>query len=267
MVEASEPDASPGAAVVARAVTKRFPEGLQAIGRLDLDAAPGEFIALVGPSGCGKSTFLRLVAGLAEPSDGELAVDGLSPRVSRARQRNLAYVLQDPTLLKWRRVAANVALPLQLRHWPGPRVEERVGAALDLVGLHDMAHLFPQQLSGGMRMRVSIARALAADPTLLLLDEPFGALDEITRQRLNEDLLGLWRERRFTCLFVTHSVLEAVYLSQKVLVLSSRPARVAAVHRVPFPHPRPSTLRTDPGFVALVQAVSADLSRTLGSAR
>ena len=251
---------SPGAHVSASVLHKRFDDGTVAVCNLDLEVLAGQFVALVGPSGCGKSTVLRLVAGLTEVTSGTLSVDGLPPREARSTHRSLAYVLQDPTLLRWRRVRDNVALPLELRALPRTEIRERVAAALDLVGLQDVGDMFPQQLSGGMRMRVSIARALATDPTLLLLDEPFGALDEITRQRLNDELLELWRERQFTCLFVTHSVQEAAYLSQRVLIMGPRPTRVTAVHEVPFSQPRLETLRTEPAFARLVAAVSRDLS-------
>lgn len=254
---------TPGAHVRATQVHKRFPDGTHAVDGLDVDVSAGQFVALVGPSGCGKSTFLRLVAGLTEASSGELTVDGLPPQQSRALHRRLAYVLQDPTLLRWRRVRDNVALPLELRGVAPAEIEARVSDALEVVRLADVGRMFPHQLSGGMRMRVSIARALAADPTLLLMDEPFGALDEITRQRLNDELLDLWRQRRFTCLFVTHSVHEAAYLSQRVMIMGPRPARISAAHDVTFPEPRQATLRTDPAFASLVADISQDLSQAI----
>lgn len=249
----------PSARVTATTLTKQFPDGTLAVDGFDLDVEPGQFVALVGPSGCGKSTFLRLVAGLADPTGGTLLVDGLAPRQARGQRNELAYVLQDPTLLRWRRVRDNVALPLELRRIAPAEAANRIDEALELVGLHDVGDRFPHQLSGGMRMRVSIARALASEPTLLLMDEPFGALDEITRHRLNDDLLALWEARRFTCLFVTHSVLEASYLSQRVAVLSSRPATITALHDVPF-GPHDATLRTDPRFSQLVATIAADLA-------
>ncbi len=260
-------DSRRGAGVRAEAVHKRFPDGTIAIDRLDLDVEAGQFVALVGPSGCGKSTFLRLVAGLSEVSSGILTVDGLPPPEARAKHRRLAFVPQDPTLLRWRRVRDNVALPLELRHVPQADVRKRVDEALDLVGLLDVGQMYPHQLSGGMRMRVSIARALATDPTLLLMDEPFGALDEITRQRLEDELLALWQECHFTCLFVTHSVQEAAYLSQRLLVMGPRPARIAAVHEIRFSGPRLPTLRTETTFVSLVASVSTDLSDAIETGR
>ncbi len=256
-------DPTSGAHVYATAVHKRFADGTVAVDNLDVEVSPGQFVALVGPSGCGKSTFLRLVAGLTGISAGTLTVDGMPPHEARASQRRLAYVLQDPTLLRWRRVRDNVALPLELRHMPRNDIQVRVNDALELVGLQDVGDMFPRQLSGGMRMRVSIARALVAEPSLLLLDEPFAALDEITRQRLNDELLELWRQRRFTCLFVTHSVQEATYLSQRVLVMGPRPTRVTAEHGVAFDEPRSATLRTDLAFVRLVAGVSRDLSQAM----
>jgi NitT/TauT family transport system ATP-binding protein len=253
---------APGAAVSSEGVGKTFDDGTVALHDFDLDVPSGRFVSLVGPSGCGKSTFLRLVAGLSPVTAGRLTVDGMEPRQARAQQHRLAYVLQDPTLLRWRRVRDNVALPLELDGVPAAQIRERVEESLAVVGLADVGHMFPDQLSGGMRMRVSIARALALEPTLLLMDEPFGALDEITRQRLNDELLDLWRARRFTCLFVTHSVLEATYLSERVVVLGPRPARIVAARDVPFDERTPA-LRTDTAFADLVARLSGDLSRAI----
>ncbi|MCE2447904.1 MAG: ABC transporter ATP-binding protein [Candidatus Latescibacteria bacterium] len=207
--------------VVAAGIDKYFPSGVQALRDLDLEISRGQFVSIVGPSGCGKSTFLRLVAGLDQPTSGELRVEGHDPL-------GLAFVFQDATLLPWRSVAHNITLPLELRR---EAADERVAQTLELVGLTDFAAAYPAQLSGGMRMRVSIARALVTRPQILLLDEPFGALDEITRQRLNEELLRLWQEDRWTGLFVTHNVSEAVFLSQRVLVMSARPGHLLAAIR------------------------------------
>ena len=212
--------------VVAAGLNKYFPSGVQALRDLNLEISRGgQFVSIVGPSGCGKSTFLRLVAGLDEPTSGELRVEGHDPL-------GLAFVFQDATLLPWRSVAHNITLPLELRR---EAAAERVAQTLELVGLTDFAAAYPAQLSGGMRMRVSIARALVTRPQILLLDEPFGALDEITRQRLNEELLRLWQEDHWTSLFVTHNVSEAVFLSQRVLVMSARPGRILADIPIPFP--------------------------------
>ena len=243
--------------IAGRGVSVRFDDGVQALSDLDLQVDEHEFVAIVGPSGCGKSTLLRLVAGLDQPSAGTLNVR--DSRAASEREARLAYVLQDPTLLPWRHARGNVALPLELRGLGDEEIDRRVGDAIDLVGLGPFGGSFPHQLSGGMRMRVSIARAVALAPDLLLMDEPFGALDEISRMRLNEELLGLWSRNRWTCLFVTHSVHEAVFLSQRVLVMSARPGRILADFRVPFPFPRSRELRSDPRFVELAAAVSSRL--------
>ena len=241
--------------VVARGLGKRFASGVEALSGVDLAVGRGRFASVVGPSGCGKSTLLRLVAGLEEPSGGALAVNGRAPRAPGAD--DLGFVFQDPTLLPWRSVARNVGLPLELRRTPDAG---RVRELLELVGLADFADACPAQLSGGMRMRASIARALAIRPRLLLLDEPFGALDEITRQRLNEELLRLWQEDGWTGLFVTHNVSEAVFLSQQVLVMGARPGRVLADVDVPFDYPRDPLLRSAPEFLRLAGEISHRLA-------
>jgi NitT/TauT family transport system ATP-binding protein len=200
-----------------RGVGMRFPNGTRALERFDLEVARGEFLSLLGPSGCGKSTVLRLVAGLANPTEGE---------VSRPAGVRVGVVFQEPTLMPWASAFDNVRLPLRLAGRGAAEVRDEVMAVLARVGLSDFAHAYPRELSGGMRMRVSIARALVTRPALLLLDEPFAALDEITRGRLDDDLLGLWHEHDLTVVFVTHSVYEAVYLSTRVAVLAGRPGRV-----------------------------------------
>ena len=245
--------------VVARHIAKRFSSGVEALRDVDLQIERGQFASIVGPSGCGKSTLLRLVAGLDEPSDGTLTIQGRSPNEARRDLLDLAFVFQDATLLPWRSVGGNIALPLELRGEANP---ERVDQVLAMVGLTDFASAYPAQLSGGMRMRASIARALATQPELLLLDEPFGALDEITRQRLNEELLRLWQQDRWTGLFITHNVYEAVFLSQRVLVMSARPGRIIADIAVPFDHPRDPDLRAAPEFAA----IASEISRQLGEA-
>ena len=250
--------------IFATGLTKRFDnetraDGVLALTETDLSVAKGEFVSIIGPSGCGKSTLLRLVAGLSTPSSGDLTVGGESPARGRSAVE-LAYVLQDPTLLPWRRVEDNVALPLEVRGTERGEQRQRISDALDMVGLRDSARQAPRQLSGGMRMRVSIARALVTHPDLLLMDEPFGALDELSRQRLNEDLSKLWRTNGWTCLFVTHNVQEAVFLSQRVLVMSARPGRFISEQSVPFPFPRERSLRADPGFAEVVAAVSNQLA-------
>jgi NitT/TauT family transport system ATP-binding protein len=241
--------------IAARDLSLRYASGVQALLDVNLQVGRGQFTSIVGPSGCGKSTLLRLVAGLVPPSTGQLQVLGHAPAAAR-RQQELAYVFQEATLLPWRSVAANVALPLELR---GEADAARVASALDTVGLTDFAHALPRELSGGMRMRASIARALVTEPQLLLLDEPFGALDDITRGRLNLELLRLWENHRWTALFVTHNVQEAVFLSQRVLVMSSRPGRLVADVAMPWTSPRAESLRLEPAFAHLVAEVTAQL--------
>lgn len=253
----------PRRAIAASGLSKRFADGLEALSNVQLQVAEGEFVSLLGPSGCGKSTVLRLVAGLTHPSEGRLEIYGDTAERARRQGRGLAYVLQDATLLRWRRVSANVALPLELRHTPRSEIQDRVAAALHLVGLAEFADHYPGQLSGGMRMRVSIARALVTSPDLLLMDEPFGALDEISRQRLNLDLLRLWETSHWTCLFVTHSVHEAVFLSERVLVMGPRPGRILFEERVPFAHPRHPGIRSSPDFVSLVSSIGRRLEEAM----
>ncbi len=239
---------------------KRFGAGPLVLDDVSLTVDRGEFISFIGPSGCGKSTLLRLIAGLTPCTTGEIIVDGMSPENAR---EEVFFVFQDANLLPWRRVAANVELPLMLRRDHPVKRQERVHAMLELVGLSAAADKFPWQLSGGMKMRVSIARALSVAPHILLLDEPFGALDEMTRDQLNEDLLGIRERDPFTAFFVTHSVAEAVFLSTRIVVLSANPGRVHRVITVPFPYPRPPELRETPEFLRLL----ADTSRELRAVR
>jgi NitT/TauT family transport system ATP-binding protein len=239
---------------------KRFGAGPPVLEDVSLGVERGEFVSLIGPSGCGKSTMLRLIAGLTPCTTGEIVVDGMTPENAR---EEVFFVFQDANLLPWRRVAANVDLPLMLRRDHPVKRRERVNAMLDLVGLSAAADKYPWQLSGGMKMRVSIARALSVAPHILLLDEPFGALDEMTRDRLNEDLLGIRERDPFTAFFVTHSVAEAVFLSTRIVVLSANPGRVHRVITVPFPYPRPPELRETPEFLQLL----ADTSRELRAVR
>ena len=235
-------------------VGKRFGNGPAVLEGVDLAAEPGAFISLIGPSGCGKSTLLRLIAGLTPPSAGQIALAGGADASS-------FLVFQEANLLPWRRVSANVELPLQLRgDGTGPR-RERVRAMLGLVGLEEAADKYPWQLSGGMKMRVSIARALSVRPRLLLLDEPFGALDEMTRDRLDEDLLAIRTRDPFTAFFVTHSVAEAVFLSTRIIVLAANPGRIAREITVPFGYPRGPELRESAEFLGLL----AETSRVLRS--
>ena len=219
-----------GLAVRLRAVTKIYDNGVTALGPLDLDVAKGEFVSLLGPSGCGKSTALRLIAGLSAPSAGTVNV---SHRANRRDGRHpIGFVFQEPTLMPWASVRENVRLPLKLSHAPATDADSRIEEALAQVGLAEFADAYPRELSGGMKMRVSLARALVTDPDILLLDEPFAALDEITRFRLNNDLLDLWRKLHKTVIFVTHSVFESVYLSQRVTVMTARPGRLASEFRI-----------------------------------
>jgi NitT/TauT family transport system ATP-binding protein len=232
---------------------KRYGDGPLVLSDINLAVQPGDFVTLIGPSGCGKSTVLKLVSGLSPWTMGGLTVAGLKPRQARDRQ---AFIFQDATLLPWLTAQLNVELPLRLRK---AARAERVATAnrmLDLVGLAAVRGYYPRQLSGGMKMRVSIARALTLVPQLLLLDEPFGALDEMTRNRLNEELLALRAASPFTALFVTHSVTEAVFLSNRIVVMSADPGRFHAEVGVEFPYPRRPELREQPGFQAKVNEVS-----------
>jgi len=232
---------------------KRFGDGPMVLENISLEAGPNEFVSFIGPSGCGKSTLLRLIAGLIPHSAGRIVVDGVAPEQARA---GVFVVFQDANLLPWRRVAANVDLPLMLRGDPRTARRSRVAEMLGLVGLSGEAHKFPWQLSGGMRMRVSIARALSVAPRILLLDEPFGALDEMTRNQLNVDLLAIRERDPFTAFFVTHSVAEAVFLSTRIVVLSPNPGSVSRVISVPFPYPRTADLRETPQFLQLLAETS-----------
>ena len=236
-----------------REVTKRFGDGPLVLDRVTFAAAPGDFISIIGPSGCGKSTLLRLVAGLSPVTTGTLTVDGMTPDDAAAE---LAFVFQEPTLLPWLTVAQNIELPQKLRGAPpADRVATRQ-RVLDLVRLAERADAFPRQLSGGQKMRVSLARALALTPKILLLDEPFGALDEMTREHLNEELLAIREQEAWTAFFVTHSVAEAVFLSNRVLVMSANPGHLHTEIAVPFPYPRTEATRLSRDYHDLVAEVS-----------
>ncbi|MGE9292491.1 ABC transporter ATP-binding protein [Ruficoccus sp. ZRK36] len=240
-----------------RSVTKRYERGKPVLDDFDLDVAEGDFVSIIGPSGCGKSTLLRLVAGLSPLSYGEMVF-----RDGEPARRNLGFIFQDPTLLPWLNVRRNVELPLKLEGHPRAERTQAVDDVLRMVGLNAVGGHYPRQLSGGMKMRVSLARGLVRQPSLLLLDEPFGALDAITRNQLNAELLGLRRQSPFTALFVTHSVNEAVFLSNRILVLSANPGRLAHSIEVPFAYPREASLREDPEFHHLC----ADVMRALADA-
>lgn len=249
--------------VRAHALGATYVGSVAALAGVDLAIPRGQFCSIVGPSGCGKSTLLRLVAGLLRPSAGEVQVAGLAPAAARRQAARISFVFQDATLLPWRSVTHNVALPLELLATPAARRGELVERNLQVVGLADFRHSHPAQLSGGMRMRAALARALVTDPELLLLDEPFAALDDISRGTLNEELQRLWSERRWTGIFVTHNIAEAVFLSQRVLVMSPRPGRIKADIPVPFATPRTAELRADAAFARLTGEVAAALRRPL----
>ncbi len=241
--------------VLLREVTKSFGQGgVTALQSIDLDIRAGEFVSLIGPSGCGKSTLLRVVADLVEPTAGDVVVNGKSARQARL-DRDYGFVFQDAVLYDWRTVRKNIALPLELMGWSGARRGERVDELLDLVELTDFGEHRPWQLSGGMQQRVAIARALSFSPALLLMDEPFGALDEMTRERLNAELLRIWERSGSTVIFVTHSIAEAVFLSTRVVVMSPRPGRIAAVVDIDLPQPRTADTREETRFFALVTEV------------
>ena len=246
-------------------LTKSFRTGVTALQDIDLEIAPGEFVSLIGPSGCGKSTLLRIVGDLIQPSSGTLAVNGKSAHQARL-DHDYGIVFQDAVLYDWRTVARNVALPLELLGWDRARRRQRVDEMLDLVELTGFESSRPWQLSGGMQQRVSIARALSFDPALLLMDEPFGALDEMTRERLNMELLRIWEKSGSTVVFVTHSIPEAVFLSTRVVVMSARPGRIADTVEVDLPQPRTGATREEPRFFELVTAVREALAAGHGDA-
>jgi len=236
-------------------VTKSFEAaGVTALQSIDLDVGPGEFVSLIGPSGCGKSTLLRVVGDLVEPTSGTVVVNGKSARQAR-RDRDYGIVFQDAVLYDWRTVSKNIGLPLELLGWDKTRRAERVDELLRLVELQGFGGHHPWQLSGGMQQRVAIARALSFSPALLLMDEPFGALDEMTRERLNGELLRIWEASASTVVFVTHSIAEAVFLSTRVVVMSRRPGRIAAIVDVDLPQPRTADTREEPRFFELVTEV------------
>ena len=243
--------------VAARGVSKVFANGVRALDGASLDVGQGEFLSVLGPSGCGKSTLLRIVAGLTPPSAGAIEWP--------AGKTDLGFVFQEPTLMPWATALGNVALPLRLGGVARSEREARAADALGHVGLAGFEHTWPRELSGGMKMRVSIARALVTAPRLLLMDEPFAALDEITRHRLNADLLALWERTGFTVVFVTHSVFESVFLSQRIAVMSARPGRVLSEIAVDAPYPRTEAFRTSADYAARCRLASAQLAEAMAA--
>jgi NitT/TauT family transport system ATP-binding protein len=238
-----------------RGVTKQFSNGTLAVRGVDLDLVEGEFVSLLGPSGCGKSTLLRMIAGLGEASAGTISWS--------TSTHDLGFVFQEPTLMPWATTLRNVMLPLTLARVGKGEAETRAAEMLALVGLAGFEQAYPRELSGGMKMRVSIARALVTRPKILLMDEPFAALDEITRHRLNDDLLALWWKNRFTAVFVTHSVFESVYLSQRIVVMAARPGRVMADLVNDAPHPRDELFRTSAEYAHLCRIASETLKKAI----
>jgi NitT/TauT family transport system ATP-binding protein len=247
-ISAPSPTAAPPG-LTFDAVGMRFPDGTQAVAEASFSVAPGEFVSIVGPSGCGKSTLLKITAGLLDATSGSVSIG----------PGNLGYVFQDATLLPWRTVKGNVELLGELEGMG--KAERRAAAreAIELVGLTGFEDKYPKSLSGGMKMRASLARALTLQPATFLFDEPFGALDEITRERLNDELLALFERERFAGLFITHSIAEAVFLSTRVLVMSARPGKIVGDFAVPFAYPRKPELRFEPAFAELSGRVSAAL--------
>ncbi|MDN2583643.1 ABC transporter ATP-binding protein [Aquibium sp. ELW1220] len=257
----AETDLTADTVIRAKGLDLTFQTGdgpVHALSNVDLDIGKGEFVSFIGPSGCGKTTFLRVIADLEQPTGGTITVNGMSPEEAR-RRRAYGYVFQAAALYPWRTIEKNVALPLEIMGVSAAEQRERVKRTLDLVNLSGFEKKFPWQLSGGMQQRASIARALAFDADLLLMDEPFGALDEIVRDHLNEQLLELWARTNKTICFVTHSIPEAVYLSTKIVVMSPRPGRVTDVIVSTLPKDRPLDIRESPEFLAIAHRVREGL--------
>jgi NitT/TauT family transport system ATP-binding protein len=259
-IRATSPAAGRPPVVELRAVAKTYPNGTRAVDPVDLAVGAGEFVTVLGPSGCGKSTLLRMIAGLVAPSGGRIRWWGEDFEAVGRPGRRLAMVFQDATLMPWSRVHSNVRLPLDLARADRPAADRAVADSLALVGLGQFARHYPRELSGGMQMRVSIARALVTRPDLLLMDEPFGALDEITRNRLDGEISALWREQSLTVAFVTHSIYEAVFLSTRVLVMSSRPGRIVREVAIDEPFPRTDAFRVSQPFAAYCRTLSEALA-------
>ncbi|MBU0892509.1 MAG: ABC transporter ATP-binding protein [Gammaproteobacteria bacterium] len=255
------PATHPTPAVEVLSAEKTYPNGTQALLPVDLTIEEGEFVTLLGPSGCGKSTLLKMVAGLLEPTDGRLHLWRKPVAQLEESGKKMAFVFQSPTLMPWASVQTNVRLPLDLAGVPRAEADARVTEALALVGLSKFANALPRALSGGMQMRVSIARGLVTQPDLLLMDEPFGALDEITRHKLDADLLDLWRKKKLTVIFVTHSIHEAVFLSSRVVMMAARPGRVVEEFRIDAPYPRTADFMVSPEFSRYAKLLQDSLLR------
>ncbi len=277
ILQSAETGSARSVAVAVRGAGKTYPNGLRALESIDVDVREGDFATLLGPSGCGKSTLLRMIGGLSAPTTGSVVLStdsateasafgasstagrGAQASGPRGRKPRLAFVFQNPTLMPWASVERNVRLPLDLaRDTDGSA--PKVDAALRLVGLHEFAGVYPRELSGGMQMRTSIARALVTEPRLLLMDEPFGALDEITRHRLDREIRDLWARRSLTVVFVTHSIYEAVYLSTRVLVISARPGRIVGELAISEPHPRTDAFRVSERYAGWCKQLSEMLA-------
>jgi len=248
-------------AVEVLSVEKTYPNGTQALLPVDLTIEEGEFVTLLGPSGCGKSTLLKMVAGLLEPTEGRLHLWRKPVAKLEASGKKMAFVFQSPTLMPWASVQANVRLPLDLAGMPKAQSQAQVDEVLALVGLSKFAGELPRALSGGMQMRVSIARGLVTQPDLLLMDEPFGALDEITRHKLDAELLDLWRKKKLTVIFVTHSIHEAVFLSTRVVMMAARPGRVVEEFPIDEPYPRTPDFLVSPQFSRYAKQLQDSLQR------
>ena len=249
--------------VAIRRVSKQFSNGTLAVRDVDLDLRAGEFLSLLGPSGCGKSTLLRMIAGLGETSAGTITWPQSTHTEATGHGGELGFVFQEPTLMPWTTALGNVTMPLTLKGVAKAEAQSRGTAMLDAVGLGGFTKAYPRELSGGMKMRVSIARALVTAPRILLMDEPFAALDEITRHKLNDDLLRLWEQQKFTAVFVTHSVFESVYLSQRIVVMAARPGRIIADLAVDAPYPRDELFRTSADYGRLCRVASDTLKKAI----
>jgi len=261
------PAASVAPAIQILSAEKTYPDGTHALQPVDLTIEEGEFVTLLGPSGCGKSTLLKMIAGLLEPSDGRLLLWRRPVAELHSCANKLAFVFQSPTLMPWASVQSNVRLPLELAGTPRAEADARVAEALKLVGLGKFSATLPRALSGGMQMRVSIARGLVTQPQLLLMDEPFGALDEITRHKLDTELLALWAAKKLTVVFVTHSIHEAVFLSTRVVMMAARPGRVVEEVRIDEPYPRTPDFMVTPQFSRYARQLQDSLLRASADAR